>query len=80
MFLPNLPASLDALAKEYDLSTADIMLLKNYLALNSEEREAVVDFAVRLVNDLQKLTTPITRAQKTGLLLESLGKHSLNEN
>lgn len=44
MFLPNTSDELDALAKKYDLSDADQVLIEKYVNLKPGSRDAIVNF------------------------------------
>lgn len=44
MFLPNTSDELDALAKKYDLSEADQVLIEKYVNLKPGSRDAIVNF------------------------------------
>lgn len=44
MFLPNTNDELDALAKKYDLSEADQVLIEKYVNLKPGSRDAIVNF------------------------------------
>lgn len=43
---------LEALIKKYDLSTATYVLIKNFLELEKEQRDIIIDFAKKVIVNL----------------------------
>lgn len=62
MFVPTSSGALDRLAQEYKLSAGMYILIKRLLALKPENQQAVVDFAVKVAEDLSAITCPETIA------------------
>ena len=58
MFTPSPDGALEALAREYELSSGMYILIKRILALKPENQQAIVDFAVKLAEDLNQLGEP----------------------
>lgn len=52
MFAPPPSGSLEALARDYNLSNGVYLLIQRFLALNPDTQEAFVDFAVKFAEDL----------------------------
>ncbi len=48
MFIPEATDALDALVRERGLSQSDYILIEKFLALKSEERQAVLNFALQV--------------------------------
>ncbi len=56
MFVPSPDGTLEVLAREYELSPGMYILIKRLLALKPENQQAAVEFAVKLAEDLNKLS------------------------
>ena len=54
MFTMPSSSSLDALAKEYNLSAGACALIRRFLELDEDIQQAFVDYAVQVANDLAK--------------------------
>ena len=63
MFVPKEEDALDELAKQYNLSDVDCVLVEKFLKLKPTERQAVIAYMKDVVSALNTKTTP---AEATG--------------
>ena len=64
MFLPNTSDELDALAKKYDLSEADQVLIEKYVNLKPGSRDAIVNFIMDVAAAFSNSENPTRTASQ----------------
>lgn len=72
MFAPGPDDELDSLAKRYDLTSADMLLVKKFMALDSGAREKVIQFMMDVTAALKAETSPYDEAPDTPEEMERL--------